>query len=126
MTKELSGAQAEVWNTYQSHLQSFVDQDYDALAELLSAGYTRTHINGRVQTRADWLAALRSGQVVYHSFDEISTKIEVDGSRATLTGRVIADATLFGERAAWQLQLRQTYLRSGGRWLASRTVATTW
>ncbi len=50
----------------------------------------------------------------------------VDGDTAELVGRIITDATVYGARATWPLQLTMAFIRQDGRWLASRSEATTW
>lgn len=116
----------QVLANYLAQHDALVAGDYDALGELLSEGFTRTHINGRSQTKEQWLKHLRTGELKYHTFEEVEMNVKVDGSRATLSARTISDATLYGERKHWKLHLRQTFLKSNGRWLASHSVATPW
>ena len=91
-----------------------------------TAGFTRTHINGHTQTKQEWINQLKHDQLVYHSFEFHDTKIKIDGTTATLVGKVTSDATLYGEHRVWQLHIRQTFLKSGGRWQASRSIVTQW
>ncbi|WLQ07469.1 hypothetical protein [Arthrobacter oryzae] len=50
----------------------------------------------------------------------------VDGDTARPVGRIITDATVYGARAKWPLQLSMDFIRVDGEWLASRSEATTW
>ncbi|WP_341728119.1 nuclear transport factor 2 family protein [Brooklawnia sp.] len=111
---------------YRAQLEALVDKDFTTLSSLLTKGFTRTHINGNTQTQQEWIGQLKQGQMIYHSFDFLDTKITVDGTTATLVGRVNSDATLYSEHRIWPLQIRQTFLRSGGQWLASRSIITLW
>lgn len=119
-------AQDLVIANYQAQHAALVAGDYDALGKLLSDGFTRTHFTGRNMTKAQWLKQLSSGDLTYHSFEEISVTVEVDGSRASLVSRTISDATLYGERKHWRIQLRQTFLRDAGVWHVTHSTATTW
>ena len=119
-------AQDQVIANYQAQHAALVAGDYDALAKLLSDGFTRTHFTGRTLTKAQWLKQLRSGELTYHSFEEVNITVNVEDSRASLVGRTICDATLYGERQHWRLQLRQTFLRDSGVWLVTHATATVW
>ena len=60
----------------------------------------------------------------YHAAREVSLRVQVDGERASAVGRHVVDATIWGGRGTWNLQLATDFDRAGGRWLAARTVAT--
>jgi hypothetical protein len=102
------------------------DGDTAALDAALDDGFTLTHMTGYVQPKAEWLAEMRAGQFVYHDAKERSTTVEVDGESARLVGRIITDATVYGTRASWRLQLTMEYARRNDTWAALRSVATTW
>ncbi|NLA29855.1 MAG: nuclear transport factor 2 family protein [Propionibacterium sp.] len=111
---------------YRDQLTALVDKDFDKLANLLTPGFTRTHINGQTRTKQEWMSQLEHGELVYHGFEFLDTKITIDGTTATVVGKVICDATLYGEHRSWPLQIRQTFLKSGRQWLASRSVINLW
>lgn len=119
-------AKDQVIANYIDQHKALVDEDYDALSALLTDGFTRTQLNGRTQTKAQWLAALQTGEIRYHSFEEVSIRAQVEGSRAWLIGRTIGDVTFYGERKPLKMALRQWFLRTEGKWLASRSVAAPW
>ena len=125
MTTPVS-AEAQVIANFKAQLKALIDGEYEALGELMSEGYTRTHLDGKTITKSQWLERLRGGENKYHSFEEVSIKADVDGSRATLDCRTISDATLYGERKKWRLHLRQHLIKSNGKWLVTRSVATLW
>lgn len=118
--------EAQVIANFAAQRQALVEGDYDALADLLTDGFTRTHIDNRTLTKQQWLKHLRSGELTYHSFELVSVTAQVTDSSATMTARTISDATLYGERHQWKLEIRQTFIKTGGRWLASRSFVTQW
>jgi hypothetical protein len=61
----------------------------------------------------------------YHAADEKSVTVEVTGTHAKLVGQSVVDATIYGSRGRWNLQLTTDYEKQGDRWIALRTVATT-
>lgn len=79
-----------------------------------------------MQTRAEWLGEIGRGLFVYHDVDVESVHVEVAGRTAHLVARTRTDATVYGNRSTWRLQLAQDYRRAGDRWLVTRSVATTW
>ena len=44
---------------YRSQLHALVDKDFTTLDGLLTAGFTRTHINGHTQTKQEWINQLK-------------------------------------------------------------------
>jgi hypothetical protein len=77
------------------------------------------------QPKREWLAAIDSGEMQYHSAEEKSVNVRVTNDTAVVVGRSVVDATIFGSRGTWNLQLTTDYARKGGKWIANRTVATT-
>lgn len=126
MTIPVTPAKDLIIANYLEQHRALVEADIDALADLLTSGFTRTQLNGRTQTKEQWLASLRSGEIQYHSFEEVSIKVEVDGSHGRLNGRTIGEVTFYGERSTLKMALRQWFIKSGGKWLVSRSVAAPW
>ncbi len=117
---------AEILDNYRAQLRAMVDCDTEVLGELLTEDFSLTHMTGYFQPKQEWLAQMRAGQFVYHDAQERSVSLHLDGDTARLVGRFITDATVYGSRATWPLQLTMEYVRTGGGWLASRSEATTW
>lgn len=121
-----ANARDEVLAAYRAHLRAMADGDTDALDDLLDDGFTLTHITGYEQPKAEWLSQMRAGRFVYHSVNEKSVTVDVEGGAARLVGRIVTDATVYGAHAAWPLQLTMDYARENDTWTALRSVATTW
>jgi ketosteroid isomerase-like protein len=115
-----------VLTAYREHLQAMTDGDTDTLDELLDDDFTLTHMTGYVQPKAQWLAEMRGGQFRYHHIEEGATTVELHSGRARVVGRTVTDATVYGTRADWRLQLTLQYENKGGHWVALHSVATTW
>lgn len=107
-------------------IRTMLEARTDELGALLDAGYSLTHMTGYEQPRKEWLAAIDSGRMRYHSAKETSIDIELQGDRAQLVGRSVVDATIYGGRGTWNLQLTTDYVRRNDRWIAMKTVATTY
>jgi ketosteroid isomerase-like protein len=117
---------SDILDNYRAQLRAMLDSDTETLGDLLTEDFTLTHITGFLQPKEEWLAQMRAGQFDYHDALERNVSLHVDGDTAHLVGRIVTDATVHGARANWPLQLTMDFVRMNGRWLASRSVATTW
>jgi hypothetical protein len=116
----------EVVEAYRAHLRAMVEGDTDSLDELLDGDFTLSHMTGYVQPKGEWLAQIHDGQFDYHDVEEKDVTVEVEGSTAHLVGRTVTDATVYGTRAPWRLQLALDYARTDGEWIALRSVGSSW
>ncbi|MEU6251320.1 nuclear transport factor 2 family protein [Streptomyces sp. NPDC047043] len=119
-------AREEILDAHRAYLEARHEGDTSALDALLDDGFTLTHMTGYVQSKAEWLAEMRQGRFAYHTIDGKSTTLDVDGDRARLVVRTVTDATVYGTRWDWRLQLTTDYARKGDIWVVLRTEATTW
>ncbi|MFC9839604.1 nuclear transport factor 2 family protein [Rhodococcus sp. NPDC127530] len=117
---------AQVIESYRAMYRGMLERDTALLDDLLGDEYTLTHMTGFLQAKKEWLEQIDSGEMQYHSSQERCTSVEVTGATAVLVGRSTVDATIWGSRGTWNLQLTTTYERLGGEWIAMRTVATTY
>lgn len=120
------GAENGLRAAFLEQLEAMKLGDTQRLTSLLDAGFTLTHITGYRQPKSEWLAQMRSGQFRYHDIREVNTRLEVNRNNATVTGRIITDATVYGTRANWRLQLAVKYARVADGWIALQSIATTW
>ncbi len=118
----------EILARYRAQLTAMTGGDVSALDVLLADEFTLTHITGYMQPKIEWLAEMSAGQFRYHRIDERGVDVDIDaaGGAGRLVGRFVVDATVYGSRATWRLQLDQTYGQRGGAWRAMRSVATLW
>lgn len=117
--------EAQVLRVYREMYQAMLDRRIDRLDPLLDDKYSLRHITGYEQPKKEWLAAIESGQMQYHSAKEKSVKVDITGDTAVLVGRNVVTATIHGARGTWNLLLTTNYTRKKGKWIATRTVATT-
>ncbi|GAA4725819.1 nuclear transport factor 2 family protein [Phytohabitans rumicis] len=120
-----SDANAPLVEAHRAMYRGMLERDTDLLDDLLDGGYTLTHLTGYQQSKTEWLQQIDSGEMRYHSWRERSTSVEVTDETAVVVGRNVVDATIWGSRATWNLQLTTTYERRTGEWIALQTVATT-
>lgn len=119
-------AHDDVTTAFRAYLQAMLDGDTDALDNLLADGCTLTHITGYVQPKDEWLSQMRAGQFLYHGIEEKRVTVEVEGDTAHVSGRFITDATVYGTRANWRLQMTMDYAHVNDTWSVVRSAASTW
>ena len=117
---------AAVRANYQAQRDAMLTADADALDVLLADGFTLTHMTGYQQTKTQWLADVRSGEMTYHTIQDIDTSIDLSGDAPVIDARTRTEATIWGSHGTWPLRLRIHLTHAGGSWLAAHTVATTW
>jgi hypothetical protein len=100
--------------------------DADRLDGLLGDGFTLAHMTGYVQTRAEWVADVRSGEMAYHAIDDVDVAATVEDGAPVVTARSRTTATIWGSRGTWPLQLRITFTHDRVSWRAAETLASTW
>jgi len=106
--------------------RALVEQDIDALDDLLSPLFTAVHITGQQQTKTDWLAQIRSGRMAYDRVDQEHVDVTVDGDSATVVTRNRITASIWGSYGTWPLESTHTYARTGDTWVIRRSAATTY
>lgn len=104
---------------------SMLGANTDCLGDLLTGQFTLTHMTGVLQSKSDWLADIIARRMVYHAAREISVSVTTAGDTATVVGRHVVDATIYGIRGRWRLQLTTRFIRHQRRWLAQSIVAST-
>ncbi|MCQ6269333.1 nuclear transport factor 2 family protein [Pseudarthrobacter sp. R1] len=125
-TPPVNDDEAAVLEVNRERSRLLVEQRTDELDELLSPDFVAVHITGYEQTKTEWLDQIQSGQMRYHSFEEVSTTVTIDGDSAVAVTRNLVDATIYGSRGTWPLESTTTYVRDGGTWKAQHSRATTY
>jgi hypothetical protein len=127
MTNHVDSEVADsIRSTHVRMMQAMVDGDAVALGACLSESYELTHMTGYLQQRTEWLGAVSSGQMTYHSIEDGTVSVRLDHGAPELTARSHTDATIWGVRSTWRLQLRTTFVYECATWKAAKTHATTW
>jgi ketosteroid isomerase-like protein len=115
----LAAAYAEMYD-------AMLTADTSRLNALLDDDYVLVHMTGYRKPKTEWLADVASGRMTYHHAQQQTLRIEAVGDEAVVTGRAIVDATIWGSRGHWNLQLITRHQRRAGRWLATGTTASTY
>ncbi|NID16367.1 nuclear transport factor 2 family protein [Luteibacter yeojuensis] len=95
---------------------AYQNEDADWLEKHLDPTFTLTSSNGKVTTRADEVADLRSG-TKYDVFRNRDSKVRVYGDAAVVTGTTRVEGQSDGKPYALDFQFTDTYVRKAGKWV---------
>ena len=91
--------------------------DADRLTRLLSDSLTYGHLDGRVQSKPAFLAAVRSKDLKYEVYDYQETKIiPVSEDVAIMTGRTHLKASAGTQRVEFAIRFLAVWRREDGVW----------
>lgn len=96
---------AEVRELHDVLCEAMVSSDVAPLDGILAEDYTLTHMTGYVQPKAEWLEAIRAGEMRYHRMETREATHGADPAAPELTARTLTDATIWGPGATWRLTL---------------------
>jgi len=90
--------------------------DVAALEKLFHDDLIYTHSSAVVDTRASYLATLKSGHTRYHSIKGSKEKVRVSGDTALVTGRAIIDVTVKGEKKHLDTRFLDVWIKTPQGW----------
>jgi ketosteroid isomerase-like protein len=108
------------WNEARAHA------DVAALDRILADDWTVTHANGTTDTKATYLADLRSGARKFSGAVSVSDfAVRVYGDTAVAAGSSDSTVTLNGQPQGGQLHFTRVYVKRNGAWKMIVSHATT-
>ena len=95
--------------------------DTAALGSILADSYSQTTSEGKIRTKAEMIAAMKSGEIKYQASKADDLKVQVYGDAAVVTGRWKGKFTEKGKAMDVTERFTDTFVRQNGQW---RCVAT--
>ena len=112
---------------YKQMYRAMIAKDIETLGTLLDENAVLIHMTGTRQPKREYLRAIKDGTLNYYSVEDDEIIIEVNGDKATMTGRSRVNATVYGGgRHTWRLQIKSTLVKKDGRWLFVEQRASTY
>lgn len=96
--------------------QALVNRDEAVAGRLMHESMRFGHSNGWVQSRADALADMRSGSLVYGGFRREGIRVSVEGKRGFIQERVAVQGVLKGTAFDIKLFVLQHWIRTRKGW----------
>ena len=107
------------WNDARAHA------DVVALDRMLADGWTVVHGDGTINTKAEYLADLKSGARKFDGGVGISDfSVRVYGDTAVAAGKSESKVTINGQPQGGSLRFTRVYVKRDGRWIMIATHAT--
>ena len=96
--------------------EAMVRGDVAALDDILAEDLTYTHATGVFETKAEFIAKLKSGQTKYESFTPEDVLVRLYGTTSVVTGVARVKVQVKGEHLSFQLRFMDVYVKKGDRW----------
>ncbi|MBK8495913.1 MAG: nuclear transport factor 2 family protein [Ferruginibacter sp.] len=75
------------------------------------------HSNGWVETKAELMKNLETGYISYHSFNEDSITVKMNGNLASVRFVADIDVTFKSTTVVYHLNVLEVWVKKGKRWL---------
>lgn len=112
---------------YRRMYQGMVGKDRALLDQVLAPDFVLTHMTGTRQSKEAFIRAVENGTLNYSSAEHEDITAQVRGDRASLTGKSLVHAAVFGGGwHTWRLRLDCRLCREGGRWQMYEAEASTY
>lgn len=109
--------QEEVRTADTARIMATIAGDAARLEPLLSDSLSYGHADGRVQNKADFLAAVKTVRVKYEAYDYEEQHIaRISDDVATMTGRAKLRATAGGKSVSFTLRFLAVWRRETNTW----------
>jgi len=106
-------------------IKLMIDRDTSWMNEIVDKNFSLTHITDYVQPKDDWFAEIESESMKYYSAEEVYSKVDIDGTKATCVIRHLLDARIWGSRNTWHLQQTFQMENRDGEWFILNSMAKT-
>ena len=107
-------ADADVRATEDRRIKALIDDDFATLDAIFAEELTYTHSNSILDTKAAYMAGLRSGKSKYEAIDRKPSAVRLYGETAIMTGE--AQIKLRGQPAPFWIRYTLMYVKQAGAW----------
>ena len=91
--------------------------DLPRVASLLSEQLHYGHVDGRMQTKEQFIAAVRSSQMKYEAYDYLEREVTaVTDEVATMSGRAKLRVSIAGKQLEFTIRFLAVWRREAGDW----------
>jgi ketosteroid isomerase-like protein len=98
--------------------------DRAALERILASEFNFIAPDGRLMTRAAYIAEKASGSADIHSFELSEMLVRVFGSTALVSGLSTIDESIAGKRCQYQIRWKDVWIKRDGAWQVLSGQAT--
>lgn len=104
-----------------------VSRDFATLERIYADDFRFVHGTGEVQSKAEWLERLRTGEARYRSREHETLEVELHDDIAVTYGSLLIDRHMQGVDSRFRARYVRVYRRRDGAWrlISHRTVEQT-
>jgi len=117
-TASTANAEAEVKKAMDDMAAAMAKNDADAIGALLADDYVLITPRGTTQTKAERMAAVKSGNTKFDSFTYEDVKVRPFGNTAVATATVRAKGKAEGQDVPPQVKATIVFVKTGNEWKA--------
>lgn len=97
-------------------IEAMVNQDTQALDQILADDLSYTHSTARVETKAEFIANITSARTKYQSIERDDVKVSQYGDTAVVTGLAKFHVNANGNDIKFQARFTDVYAKRDGVW----------
>ena len=117
MTYSENSEETDVLKAFETMQQAMIDKDMDTLDAIIKDDTIFTHMSGKKQTKAEYLAEIKNGTLNYFKYVIHDPKITVDDETARLTAVTTLTAKVYGMSGSWDLNTNAYFEKINGEWI---------
>lgn len=116
MDKIVLDAQQEVLAAYEKRRTATLNGDANTVASMMTDDLTFTHSSALVETKEQFIEALKSRKSQFKSFTDEDRKIRVNGSTGVVSGicHIVAEAS--GTKFDLRVRFTELWVKEGDTW----------
>lgn len=111
-----TGAEAAILRTEEARIAAMIAADATALDRCLGNELTYVHSNGDLETKAQFLSRIASGDLQYKAVRQQDVAVQVFGDSAIVTGLAAMDVRSKGTDLTMQIRFTNCYVARNDRW----------
>ena len=119
--------QEQITKLYHDMYRAMVEKNRAELERVHDESFVLLHMTGMRQSKQVYIDSIMNGTLNYYSEDTDRLDIQVNGSKAVMTGRSRVNAAVFGGgKHTWRLQLRFELVKRPDGWKVTSAQASTY
>ena len=116
----------KIENCYRQMYDGMVRKNGRLLSEVLDDSFVLIHMTGMRQSKEVFIRSVEDGTLNYYSTAHQEIKTEIHGETATLHGKSIVNAAVFGGgRHTWRLYIRMALAHRENAWRITEAAVST-
>nr|WP_314498178.1 nuclear transport factor 2 family protein [uncultured Chryseobacterium sp.] len=106
----------EVELLHENRRKSTVDGDWKTVSSMMTDDLTFTHANAVVETKAQFIDALKTNRLQYKKLEDEQTQVRIHGNTGAVSGicHIIVDAS--GTLIELRVQFTEIWVKEGDGW----------